>query len=330
MFIKIMLNNFFKSQSNMLDGPFLQYAHSNIQNDNVTNEIRLMRVFKRSWRETLNYSISNEEYKVIKFKKVKTNKIAKVYVSVNHSFFMTNTLKVHKSCERLNYIIILKKDKLKWKIENLYIKEYFQSLYKKVSELNHEKLTNEYDLMKINFWEQNIKDIKKTAKEYNLNSFKYRTNYLETNYPRKYNPSKAVIYAKKYALSYNKAYNSFHEKGGDCTNFVSQCIHFGGVLNSSIWKPYSYSWIRVNELYYYLLRRGLGIDVTKEKNYKIGSILQFYSKEKGFFSHSGIITESLPNGDYLYSCHSYDRLDYPLSEIYPFFYKVFRVIEIVY
>lgn len=330
MFIRNILNNFFKCQDNILDGPFLKYASSNIQNDNVTNEIKLMRVFKRSWREILDYSITNEEYKVSKLKIIKKNKIAKVYVCVNHSFFITNTLKVHKSCERLNYIIILKKYNLKWKIENIYIKEYFEIPYKKVSKLNHEKLTNEYDLIKINFWEQKLKDINKIAKEYNLNSFKYRTNYLESNYPRKYHPYKAVIYAKKYALSYNKAYNDFHEKGGDCTNFVSQCIYFGGVPRSSIWKPYSHSWIRVNELYYYLLRRGLGIDVTNEKNYKIGSILQFHSKEKGFFSHSGMITESLPNGDYLYSCHSYDKLDYPISEVYPFFYKEFRVIEIVY
>lgn len=42
-----------------------------------------------------------------------------------------------------------------------------------------------------------------------------------------YNGSKAAAYAKKYATKYNRNYIEI--KGGDCTNFVSQCVKEGGI-----------------------------------------------------------------------------------------------------
>lgn len=43
-----------------------------------------------------------------------------------------------------------------------------------------------------------------------------------------YNREKAVAYAHKWAFSRNKQYYNFDPLGGDCTNFISQCIHAGG------------------------------------------------------------------------------------------------------
>ena len=42
-----------------------------------------------------------------------------------------------------------------------------------------------------------------------------------------YNRSDAVKYALKWAFSRNPDYLDFHGLGGDCTNFVSQCIYAG-------------------------------------------------------------------------------------------------------
>ena len=39
---------------------------------------------------------------------------------------------------------------------------------------------------------------------------------------------KAVEYALKWALSRNENYYDFTYLGGDCTNFISQCLHAGG------------------------------------------------------------------------------------------------------
>ena len=47
-----------------------------------------------------------------------------------------------------------------------------------------------------------------------------------------YNREKAVEYAKKWAFSRNPYYYNFDNDGGDCTNFISQCVYAGaGVMN---------------------------------------------------------------------------------------------------
>ena len=47
-----------------------------------------------------------------------------------------------------------------------------------------------------------------------------------------YNRDAAVTYAARWAFSRNPAYLDFQQLGGDCTNFVSQCLYAGsGVMN---------------------------------------------------------------------------------------------------
>ena len=47
-----------------------------------------------------------------------------------------------------------------------------------------------------------------------------------------YDVQKATLYAKTWALSRNPQFYNFDKLGGDCTNFVSQCIYAGcGVMN---------------------------------------------------------------------------------------------------
>lgn len=43
-----------------------------------------------------------------------------------------------------------------------------------------------------------------------------------------YNYSDAVAYAKRYYSSYNTAYPDWSSYGGDCANFISQCLYAGG------------------------------------------------------------------------------------------------------
>lgn len=47
-----------------------------------------------------------------------------------------------------------------------------------------------------------------------------------------YSGSKAANYANQYAENYNDYYKSFNNDGGDCTNFVSQCLCHGGYSRS--------------------------------------------------------------------------------------------------
>lgn len=40
-----------------------------------------------------------------------------------------------------------------------------------------------------------------------------------------YDRDAAVAYARQYALSFNSQYANYANSGGDCMNFVSQCLH---------------------------------------------------------------------------------------------------------
>ena len=44
-----------------------------------------------------------------------------------------------------------------------------------------------------------------------------------------YNPSAAVNYARQWAYSRNPSYHDYSGEGGDCANFVSQCLIAGGL-----------------------------------------------------------------------------------------------------
>ena len=60
-----------------------------------------------------------------------------------------------------------------------------------------------------------------------------------------YNVANAIAYADKYCINYNSSYNSYKGRGGDCANFVSQCLFAGGFPQDSTWYKHSVAWINV-------------------------------------------------------------------------------------
>ena len=46
--------------------------------------------------------------------------------------------------------------------------------------------------------------------------------------PERYRREPALRYAARWAMGRNPAYYDFTDLGGDCTNFVSQCLFAGG------------------------------------------------------------------------------------------------------
>ena len=44
---------------------------------------------------------------------------------------------------------------------------------------------------------------------------------------RPYEREKALAYAERYAFSQNEIFGDFRGIGGNCTNFVSQCVYAG-------------------------------------------------------------------------------------------------------
>ena len=81
----------------------------------------------------------------------------------------------------------------------------------------------------------------------------------------KYNRVTARNYAwdwwGPYTSNYNPAYNNYVGKGGDCANFVSQCVYAGGVPIHGGWSPDSVAWINAASLKNNMLQYGYA---TKE------------------------------------------------------------------
>ena len=117
-----------------------------------------------------------------------------------------------------------------------------------------------------------------------------------------YNRSQVVEYAKKWAFSRNPQYYNFDNIGGDCTNFVSQCIYAGSnKMNYTKDKGWYYingnnkspSWSGVEFLYQFLINNksvgpcGDKVDQTK---IEIGDIAQL-SFDGQKFSHTLIIVD---------------------------------------
>ena len=99
---------------------------------------------------------------------------------------------------------------------------------------------------------------------------------------RVYNRTSAIIYAKKWSLSRNPRYYNFDDIGGDCTNFISQCLFAGSnKMNNNYEHGWYYnsgydkspSWSGVEFLYKFL---------TKNKSYgPRGKIASQYEIEPG-------------------------------------------------
>lgn len=146
----------------------------------------------------------------------------------------------------------------------------------------------------------------------------------------KYNREKAVRYALDYALKRNSKFYDFSLIGGDCTNFISQCLYAGsgkmdysnrGWFYNSL-SDRSPSWTGVDELYDYLISNKNGIingSLCNLDELELGDIIQL--KQGDFYNHTLIITKInyplLSLKDIYVCCHSIDRLNANLS-IYPF------------
>ena len=158
-----------------------------------------------------------------------------------------------------------------------------------------------------------------------------------------YDRDRALQYAREWALSRNPLFFDFTGRGGNCTNFVSQCILAGSCTMDPTetfgWyyrdaNDRSPSWAGVDELYDFLTgsedfpptatRRGpFGAAVSRERA-AVGDVIQL-SNRSGSFYHSLFIS-GFRDGDILVCAQSDNALDRPLSS---YNYEVARFIHIV-
>ena len=119
-----------------------------------------------------------------------------------------------------------------------------------------------------------------------------------------YNRRRAVIYALNWAFARNPRFYDFTDIGGDCTNFISQCLYAGcQVMNFSQENGWYYinsdnrapSWTGVNFLRDFLLtNQGTGVYGEEAGLPEImrGDVIQLINQE-GRFYHTVFVSSVL-------------------------------------
>ena len=143
-----------------------------------------------------------------------------------------------------------------------------------------------------------------------------------------YNRQKAVEYAHKWWNGRNPAFYNFDSLGGDCTNFVSQCLFFGGIAmnydalgwfytNLNLRSP---SWTGVDEFFDFATKNssafGVRAQVESMDKMQVGDVVQLKLFGENEFHHSMLVTKVLGYDsffDLLVTCHTFDAKDRPLG-----------------
>ena len=131
---------------------------------------------------------------------------------------------------------------------------------------------------------------------------------------------KAVEYALKWTYSRNPEYYDFTYLGGDCTNFISQCMFYGGfemnyTINGWFYSSLSYrapAWTGVNEFWNFAINnresKGVKLVECELKDVEIGDIIQLYNGIK--YYHNLLVTDV--NGDIKITAHDNNVKNLPL------------------
>jgi hypothetical protein len=136
-----------------------------------------------------------------------------------------------------------------------------------------------------------------------------------------YNRQAAVNYAYDYAFSRNPKYYDYSNLGGDCTNFISQCVFAGiNVMNYTKITGWYYnnasdrtaSWTAADIFGKFLIaNNGSGPmgSLVKDTELEIGDVIQLSFKD-GVFTHSLLVVSIYP--EITISTHTNDAYDRPL------------------
>ncbi len=145
-----------------------------------------------------------------------------------------------------------------------------------------------------------------------------------------YQRERAVEYARAWALSRNPLFADFTGRGGDCTNFVSQCVlagscvmnptpDFGWYFSSEedrapAWTGVEFFFDFMTEAPAFISRNGgigpYAVQVIEEEILP-GDVIQ-YADQQGDWYHT-VIVSRVEEGEIYVCAHSNDALDRPLS-----------------
>ena len=153
---------------------------------------------------------------------------------------------------------------------------------------------------------------------------------------KEFNRDRALEYARRWALSRNPLYYDYTGIGGNCTNFVSQCVYAGScTMNYTPVYGWYYlsagertaSWTGV-EYFYNFMTGNAGVgpfarEITQEE-VAPADVIQLGRVEGGYY-HT-LLATAVTEGDILVAAQSNDALDRPLSS-YDYDYARFLRID---
>lgn len=141
-----------------------------------------------------------------------------------------------------------------------------------------------------------------------------------------YNRKAALDYAAKWSLSRNPAYYDFSDIGGDCTNFISQCLLAGGgVMNYTPVTGWFYinsynrsaAWTGAIFLYRFLIHNHtqgpFAEEVADSSLLLPGDIIQFAYAGRDWHHSLLVLKTGEDYNEILIATHSYDAYLRPLS-----------------
>ena len=120
-----------------------------------------------------------------------------------------------------------------------------------------------------------------------------------------YSRDKAIAYGDKYCINYNSSYNSYKGRGGDCANFVSQCLHAGGFPQDNNWYKHSVAWINVMKQIAHFKSYGTFLK-AENSNILRGNPLYFDWNGDGVWDHATICVGRNNNGTAIIDSHTRD------------------------
>ena len=133
----------------------------------------------------------------------------------------------------------------------------------------------------------------------------------------------ALLYANRFALSQNPIFGNFKGIGGNCTNFVSQCI-YAGSCRMNYTKTFGWYYISMDErapawtgveYFYNFITKNEGVgpfgrDASAD-DVEVGDVIQLAKNEGGYY-HTLIII-GFDGDDPLIAAQTDDALGRPLS-----------------
>ena len=131
---------------------------------------------------------------------------------------------------------------------------------------------------------------------------------------------KCLEYARRYTYEYNNEFYDFSTMGGDCTNFISQCMFYGGFEMNFAPNGWYYvnlnnrspSWTGVEEFWNFGINnagKGVSFSLCELNELEVADIIQLYNGTR--YYHTLLVTDV--ENEIRVTAHTYDAYNVPLN-----------------